>query len=276
MRAPGRLALALLVVVACRKTPGELRTVDVAADAPGSPSRPASVTIALKNGELHVTPGGAHVVGGAVRSNVSDLDPKVDAIGEQLRVAQGPLGDTKWSPDLVADWRLTIGPTPIDLTVDAGAAEATLELGGLAIQSLRVKTENGPLRASFAGPNPLAAHMIDLGSVGGAVTATDVARFGAPQVRAHSDTGAVSIDLGAKIDRDVEVELEAGTGPITVRVPAGVTARAKVVRGSGAVTATGWTKEADVYLLGAPGATPPRVAITIKGGTGAIVLVTTP
>ena len=63
----------LILCASCKKI-GDVRTVDVAGDAQGTPSIPANVTLTMSAGELHVTPGGAHTVGGSVRSNVKDLE----------------------------------------------------------------------------------------------------------------------------------------------------------------------------------------------------------
>ncbi len=267
-----RLWLALALLVCCKKI-GDVRTVDVSGDAQGTPSAPASVQLTLSAGELHLTPGGAHTIGGSVRSNVKDLDPKVDAASDHVRVNQGTGADgAKIGSELVADWRLTMGPSPVSLSVDAGAAKTQLELGGLAIKSVKLTSTSGSVDMSFGQSNPLAADEIDIDSGSGAITLTGAGAFGASKIHAHAGVGAITIDLGNKVDREVMVDIEATQGAVTVKVPSNVTARALVTQASNQVTAVGWIKEGDTLTLGGP--TPnPQVTIKAKSGGGMITLV---
>jgi hypothetical protein len=268
-------SLGALGSVGCKKL-GEVKTIDVAGDAQGDPSHPASVRIELGAGDLHVTPGGAHVVGGSVKTNASDLEPKVDAAGDHVTVTQGAPGvakDSKYGNELVADWRLTLGPTPIALVVETGAGSADLELGGLALKALRVRSGAGSVKLGFSAPNPLAADSVDIETGAGAITLSDLARFGARTVRVHSGVGAVTVGLGSNVDRDIVLDLEASAGALTIKLPATVTARASVQSGVGKVTADGWAKEGNDFVLGAPGATP-RVTVKARTGVGGITLVT--
>lgn len=268
----------VLLAFGCKAKVGELKTVDVVGDAQGDPSHPAEVDVTLAGGDLHVTPGGAHLVGGAVRSNVSDLDPVVTAGGSRVSVTQGKGGDVnpgKYGSDLVADWRLTLGTQPMTLTVDAGATNADLELGGLALKAVTVKAGAGVLAVHWSSPDTITADSLDVESGAGAVTVTDVGRMGASKVRVHSGAGAVTVSLGSKVDRDVVLDLESGVGEVVVKVPSSVTARADVKKGVGAVTANGWTQEGGAWVLGPAGA-PPRVNITAHSGAGAVTLEATP
>jgi hypothetical protein len=268
------LALAL-ASGGCKKL-GEVKTLDVAGDAQGDPSHPANVRIEVGAGDLRVTPGGAHVVGGSVKTNASDLEPKIDAAGDHVTVTQGAPGaakDSKYGNELVADWRLTLGPTPMALVVETGAGSADLELGGLAIKALRVRSGAGAMKLGFSAPNPLTADSVDIETGAGAITITDLARFGASTVRVHSGVGAVTVGLGTTVDRDIVLDLEASAGALTIKLPATITARASLQSGVGKVTADGWTKEGNDFVLGAPGATP-RVTVKARTGVGGITLVT--
>jgi hypothetical protein len=273
----GALALSTLALSngGCKKL-GEVKTIDVAGDAQGDPSHPASVRIELGAGDLHITPGGAHVVGGSVKTNASDLEPRIEAAGDHVTVTQGAPGaakDSKYGNELVADWRLTLGPTPIALVVETGAGSADLDLGGLAIKALRVRSGAGATKLGFSAPNPLAADSVDIETGAGAITITDLARFGASTVRVHSGVGAVTVGLGTTVDRDIVLDLEASAGALTIKLPATITARASVQSGVGKVTADGWKKEGNDLVLGAPGATP-RVTVRARTGVGGITFLT--
>ena len=264
--------LVLAAAPGCKKSVGELKTIDIAADAQGDPSHPATVKIDMKVGDLHITPGGGHVVGGTVKSNLSDLDPKVDAAADHVQIAQGTPGASgDWGSEVLADWRLTLGPTPLALAVDTGAGAANLELGGLALKSVRVHSGAGALKASWSAPNQLAADSLEFDSGAGTITLTDVARFGASKIRVHSGAGSIALTLGSKIDRDVELDVEASAGRIHITVPAGTTARADATTAAGGVQTTGWTKDGTSYVVGPP-APNPRVSVKARTGAGTILL----
>jgi len=283
LRSAGTWALLGLTTVAiapslgCKKSVGELKTYDVVADAPGDPLHPAEVHVEVQAGDLHLTPGGVHVVGGAAKTNVGDLAPVTATSGYKVTVTQGKSGveASKWESGLIADFRLTLGTTPMALSVTGGAASSDLELGGLAVQSLTVRTDAGPVRVGFNAPNPVSAETLDVETGAGPVFLSDVGHFGASKVRVRSGVGPVNVSLGNKVDREVSLDLETAAGPVKVSLPAGITARADVKSEAGPLKLSGWTKDGEEYVLGAS-VTSPRVHIHVKTGAGPITFENSP
>ncbi len=262
---------AFLLVVSCKKSVGDLRTVDVVSDAQGTPSAPAKVTLSLTAGELHLVPGGAHTLGGSVRSNVKDLDPKVEDTPGKVTVGQGK-GDVDVpaiSGDVVADWRLTAGPTPMELSIDAKAAKTDLDLSGLAMKSVTVRSVAGTVDLSATKANPMVADLLDIETVAGAITLHDVGNVNATKTRVKTTTGAITIDLGKTVDRESTIDVENGTGSITIVVPA-IGALA-VLDGTCAVKATGWDKVGDQKYT-VKGNLAAKVTFNVKCTTGALTL----
>ncbi len=255
----------------CKKSVGDLRTVDVVSDAAGNPSTPAKVVLSLTAGELHLVPGGAHTLGGSVRSNVKDLDPKVEDTPGKVTVGQGK-GDVDVaaiSGDVVADWRLTVGPTPIDLSIDAKAAKTELDLSGLALKSVSVKSTAGTIDLSAAKPNPMVADILEIETGAAAITLKDVANVNATKVRVKSSAGAISLDLGKSIDRELSVDVDAGAGAITLTVPS--TGALATIDGGCTVKATGWDKVEDKKYA-VKGNLAAKVTFNLKCTTGSIAL----
>lgn len=265
------LLVALSLVVACKKSVGDLRTVDVVSDATGTPSAPAKVALSLTAGELHLVPGGAHTLGGSVRSNVKDLDPKVEDTPGKVTVGQGK-GDVDVaaiSGDVVADWRLTAGPTPLELSIDAKAAKTDLDLSGLALKSVTVRSTTGTVDLAATKANPMVADLLDVETSAGAITLHDVGNVNATKVRVKTGTGALVVDMGKSVDREVTIDLEAATGSMTVTVPA-VGALANV-EGACTVKATGWDKVADLKWA-VKGNLAAKVTFNLKCTSGTITL----
>lgn len=264
------VVLALPLLASCKKSVGDLRTVDVAADAAGTPAAPTKVSVELKAGELHLVPGGVHTVGGSVRSNVKDLDPKVDPTPGAVHITQGTsdLEPSAVNGEVVADWRLTLGSTPMELSVDAKAAKTELDLSGLALKSLTVRSAAGSVDVSAKTANPMTADLIDVESGAGALTLKDLGNLGAAKVRVHTGAGSVTLDMGKRVDREMTVDVEATAGSINITMPLGVGARAEVQGGK--VTGTGWDKDGDAWVV--TGGAPAKVTFKIKAGAGVILL----
>lgn len=269
------LALAALGGAGCKKSVGEMQTVDVVGDAPGDPSRPATVRVEMQVGELRVTPGGGHVVSGAAKTNASDLAPVVTQAAEKLTVTQGKPGEdaSKWGSALVADWRLTLGSTPLNLSLATGAANVNLELGGLAVKEVNVRSASGPVRIGWSAPNLLAADRLDVESASGDVKVTELGRFGARNVRVHAAAGALHVAFGPTVEREVSLDLEATAGDVTVIVPADATVRAEVKTAAGTVRGAAFQREGEAFILG-PAVPNPRVVARIRTAAGNVTLET--
>jgi DUF4097 and DUF4098 domain-containing protein YvlB len=270
----GALVSTLVVLslgAGCKKSVGDLRTVDVVSDATGNPSTPAKVSLSLTAGELHLVPGGAHTLGGSVRSNVKDLDPKVEDTPGKVTVGQGK-GDVDVaaiSGDVVADWRLTLGPTPVDLSVDAKAAKTELDLSGIALKALTVRSTAGTVDLSATKANPMVADLLDVETGAGAITLRDVANVNATKVRVKTTAGAITLDMGKSIDREMTVDVDAGAGAITLTVPS--TGALATIDGGCTVKPTGWDKVEDKKYA-VKGNLAAKVTFTLKCTTGTITL----
>lgn len=266
---------ALLMVVSCKKSVGELRTLDVVSDAQGNPSAPAKVALSLTAGELHVVPGGAHTLGGSVRSNVKDLDPVVAETPGRVSVGQGK-GDVDVSAisgDVVADWRLTVGPTPIDLSVDAKAAKTELDLSGLALKAVSVHATGGTVTLSAAKSNPMVADLLEVETGAGAISLTDVANVNAAKVKVKSASGAVTIDVGKGASREMTIDVDAGSGAATLSVAdAGALA---FVDGTCTVKVNGWDGAGDKRYM-AKGTIAPKITFNVKCGAGTTLTLNAP
>lgn len=264
------MVLALPLLTSCKKSVGDLRTIDVAADAAGTPTAPTKVSVELKAGDLHLVPGGLHTVGGSVRSNVKDLDPKVEPTPGKVSVTQGAADadPTAFTGEVVADWRLTLGPTPMELSVDAKAAKTELDLSGLALKSVTVRTTTGPIVLSSTAANPMSADLVDVESGSGELKLKDLGNLNTTKVRLHTGTGSITLDMGKHVDRDMTIDVEATAGSVSITVPLGVGARAEAQGGK--VTAAGWDKDGEAWVVS--GNTPAKVTFKIKAGAGVVLL----
>jgi hypothetical protein len=136
---------------------------------------------------------------------------------------------------------------PLDLEMEFGGTEATLELGGLALRSVRL--ECGATDATLGFTTPNRAHMRELDvSVGAAgFTALHLANANADLIRVRGGVGAVDLDFSGSWSRDLAVESRVGIGKMTLRVPDDVGVRVEVRRVAAGFDHEGLEKRDDAW-----------------------------
>jgi len=219
---------------------------------------------------------------GRFRYNVQEWAPNVrqetGAESTQVTVGQGlgsqiPLGrqDTYQN-----DWEIDLGRgIPLDLGIDMGAGEASLDLTGLWLSGLSVTSGSTDLVLAFGAPNPEPLGSLQLTAGAGRVTATGLGHANFDQLAVLGGAGAVDLDFSGAFHRSAMVDIKAGAGRVTVRVPAGIGSRVTLGGVSlGNVEVTGFAKQSDdVYVNSAYGQAPLTLTIKITTGVGSVSLI---
>ncbi len=114
---------------------------------------------------------------------------------------------------------------PIDLQFDLGVTESTLELGGLRLRTLRLRTGASETRVRFDSPStePMTSMEVDAGAA--AFHATGLANSGTASIRVTGGLGLVDLDFGGTWRRDIALELTLAVGGGELTVPAAVGVR---------------------------------------------------
>jgi hypothetical protein len=135
---------------------GPTITDEISVPAPTGGDTPL-VVISMGGGELNLGAGDtANLVEGTVAYNVQEIKPTIQIQSSQVRIEQGdiegkriPIGN--WN-DVVNRWDLALGTTPLALTVNAGAARATLSgLAGLSASEIDFNGGAGEFTLDFSG-----------------------------------------------------------------------------------------------------------------------------
>jgi hypothetical protein len=114
--------------------------------------------------------------------------------------------------------------------MEFGGAQATLELGGLALQSARLEFGAAEATLSFASPNRTHMRELDIGVGAAEFTARGLANANADLIRVRGGVGTVDLDFGGTWSRDLEVSTRLAIGGLTLRVPDDVGLRLEVKR----------------------------------------------
>jgi hypothetical protein len=110
------------------------------------------------------------------------------------------------------------GAVPMDLSLDLGAVEAELQLGGLRLTDLSLRSGAADVAVRFDRPNPERLRTITLQVGAAQVKMYDAANSGASRIDAEVGAGALTIDLGGVLQRDVEITATLAVGGLTLNV----------------------------------------------------------
>lgn len=121
---------------------------------------------------------------------------------------------------------LALGKTgPYMLTIEAGASETDLDLGGLPISRLEVKQGAGKYRIDFSAPNPQAMSLFDLDAGAGDIELSHLANANFAEMSMDGGAAAYRLDFSGTLQRDAYVKISTGVSSVEIRVPASTAAK---------------------------------------------------
>ena len=171
------------------------------------------------------------------RSAVLGLEPR----SVNSRVSSGPRSES-------GELRLVLPRiVPLDLDLEFGGTEAMLELGGLALQSVRLECGATDATLGFTVPNR--THMrelnVDLGAA--SFTALHLGNANADQIRVRGGMGSIDLDFSGTWQRDMTVLTRVAIGKTTLRVPEDVGVRLEIQRVAAGFDHEGMVKRGDAW-----------------------------
>ena len=114
---------------------------------------------------------------------------------------------------------------PIDLTLDLGATQSTLDLSGLRLRSLTVHSGASETNVRFDAVSPIPMETLEVDAGAAAFHATGLANSGATHLRVTGGLGLVELDFGGNWRRDMDLELTLAVGGGELTVPSDVGVR---------------------------------------------------
>ena len=136
---------------------------------------------------------------------------------------------------------------PLDLDLQFGGAEASLQLGGLALQSVRLECGATDAKLDFGTPNRdhMRELVVDVGAA--SFTALHLGNANADQIRVRGGMGVVDLDFSGSWQRDLSVVTRVGIGKTTLRVPDDVGVRLEIQRLAAGFDHEGMIKRDDAW-----------------------------
>jgi hypothetical protein len=168
------------------------------------------------------------------------------------------------------EWDLKLGDTPLDLTVQAGAYDGTLALGGLALNSLTVRDGASNVELSFDEPNQTEMSILRYETGASDVKLTGLANANFSTLTFSGGAGNYTLDFSGELQRDAVVTVRSGLGNMTLVIPEAVDA-VVTVEGTAVNISHGssWQQNGQKYSQNGSG---PTLTILVKMAAGNLVL----
>ena len=228
------------------------------------------LTLSFGAGRLRLSPGSDDLVAGTVVYNVEDLKPEVLKDGDRIEIRQGDFRALPPFGDLKNEWDLQLGAVPLDLVIQAGAYEGSLELGGLALKSLTVRDGASNVELSFMEPNQTEMSFLRYETGASRVTLRGLANANFSTLTFSGGAGNYTLDFSGELQRDAVVTIEAGLGDMSLVIPENIDA---VVTVEGAAVninhSSGWSQSGQKYTQDGSG---PQLTVLVKMAAGNLVI----
>ncbi len=248
-----------------------------AIDVPFLEAEDLRLNIAVGACRLRIRPGGSGPwVSGSYLDPTGEIPVTVDQQGAGVRISQRyDVGSLLKLFHGTPTFELALGNLrPYTLTLEGGASENTLDLGGLPLQRLIIKHGAGRLDIDFSEPNPEPMTLLEVSSGAGALQALHLANANFAEMRLEGGASTYRLDFGGVLQRDANVRVSTGLSTVDLLVPVSTAARIAVDTSLGGLdVGDGWTtREGSFWTAPAVAATSPTLRMDVNVALGALRL----
>lgn len=150
----------------------------------------------------------------------------------------------------IPSYELAMGKgRPFALSVETGASEFEVDLGGVPVSGLTVRQGAGKFELGFSAPNPHQMELLEVSSGAASIELEDLANANFSEMRLSGGAAGYELDFGGTLARDAEVKVEAGLSGVEIEIPASTAARIVAETTLGSVdVGDGFTKREGAFL----------------------------
>lgn len=212
---------------------------------------PLHLVIRVGGCRVRIVPGQAEPwIEGTYRDPSEGLPLRVIDDGNRVTITQDATvtawtGLLRGSPEL----SLRLGTAqPYALTLEGGASESVVDLGGLPITRLVAKQGAGKYEIDFSAPNPEEMTLLELGGGALGMDVRNLANANAAEIRVEGGASAYTFDFGGTLRRNTQVKISTGVSSVEIAVPASTAASVTSQTVLGHVDAgDGFTRDQGAY-----------------------------
>ena len=165
-------------------------------------------------------------------------------------------------------------PATVDLTLDVsvGAAEGTLDLGGLRLAALDLKSGASRTQISFDSPNAGSCRTAQISSGAGELSITSAGNSGCRSWRVDGGVGAVTIDLDGAWPADARMTLNMALGGVTLQAPRDVGLRVRMSGFMAGFDAKGFSKDGKTYTSSNYASAKRHIEVEVSSALGGVTV----
>jgi hypothetical protein len=262
---------------------GPTETFPVSVDEPtgATAASPVKVTLHMGAGKLNLQ-GGAdgQLAQGEIQYNVPTWKPAVTVDSDHVLIEQTMPQDQGPSVlfrgkdnEIINTWDLKLGPTPMDLKINAGAYTGNLNLSDLHLRGLTINDGASDSQVTFDSANPEVLDLFTYETGASTVKLSGLGYANFKEMNFKGGVGDYQLDFAGALQRDATVTVDAGMSTLRLAIPSGTKATVAISGGMKGVKTEGtWTAHEDNYTT--TGTSPYTLTIKINIGLGSLTLVT--
>ncbi len=251
---------------------GEMR--DEREEIPLGGAESATVEMFFGAGELEIESGATdQLLEGHFRYNIEQWEPKIDFQDGVLTIKQGDNEDWGISAGNARNaWELKFSPDiPLEMDLKVGAGEGRMDFTDLQLTTLELDLGAGDFSVRFDEPNQARLERFTLDAGASKLDVRGIGNAGPEQVVVQGGVGDITLDFTGDWARSAEVNVTAGIGSLTLRLPDDVGIEVEV-DGMSNVTSD-LRRSGDVYVNDAFGEAETELHIQIATGLGSVELI---
>jgi hypothetical protein len=147
-----------------------------------------------------------------------DPDAAVLRLGLTARDRHISMGERRRGETPTLDIALT-PDVPLTLSLEVGAAEADVELGGLALRRLRYQTGASKSQVRFGAPNPVTCDALTFEAGAAELRATGLGNANCRRISFKGGVGDVILDFTGDWRHSAVARVQVGIGSLRLRLP---------------------------------------------------------
>jgi hypothetical protein len=191
-------------------------------------------------------------VGGTCHDPTSRRDPKILREGQRITITEAkPFFERIPAVfEGVPRYELEFGKErPFDLTIETGASEFDLDLGGVPLKALIVKQRAGRFNLNFSVPNPKPMSLFEVSSGAAGVELENLANANFSKMRLSGKAAGYELDFGGTLSQPAQVAIDTGLSGVEIAVPGSTDAEIVAETTSGTVdVGEGFTMREGAFL----------------------------
>lgn len=179
---------------------------------------------------LRVRPGGGdHWVTGSYFHPSGLMPSKVEVGGGTVKISQEhDVTDVKIVKG-TPRFDLQLGNArPYALTLEVGASESSLDLGGLPLTDITLRHGAGKFDIDFSLPNPQEMKRLDVNAGAVGMDMKNLANANFAEMIVEGGAAAYKFDFGGTVSRDCTARISTGMSSVEIRVPAATAAKVNI------------------------------------------------